>query len=667
MKFHESDRVGTRRGVLVPLLALGLAMIARGAAACVSASLPAPAPPTSEYQVPSSYTLTRHRIQMRDGACLDTFVLAPKSTSQTYPILLVRTPYPPTATWMGPEPEFAQAGYIFVTQSARGRYGSEGAFVHMHPHNDHKSARDVDESSDTFDTIDWLAKNVPNNNGRVGLRGISYNGFYAAVGMIDAHPALKAVSPQAPQADWFLGDDTHHNGAFMLAATFNFLFTCDRLSTGLHTCPATFSAPTTDGYHFFLGLEPLSAIDRQYLHGDSPEWQVMMRHGTYDSLWQQRNILPHLRNIKPAVLAVSGWYDANNLYGALHVFESVRRNSPSTSAMLAVGPWTHAQWGRDGGESIGPLQFGSATATYFIRNIELRFFESYLKGDGRPALPVASVFDTGLDRWDGFDAWPPKDSVKASLCLGAHGSMRLSRPVAAKAPAPDERPCAAFSREDGYDEYVSDPKNPVPFVPDHGMDMDPDYMTRDQRFSSGRRDVLSYESEVLREDVTIAGRVSPRLMVSTSGTDADWVVKLIDVHPVEGAGAKEAALAKSVAPPAGGFQELVRGDVMRGKFRASFSAPSPMRPNQATAIDFTMPDVYHTFRKGHRILVQVQSSWFPLVDLNPQRFEDIYSAQATDFRSATQRVYHGAKHASRIEMDVLPAGTRQSVQSEYGH
>jgi putative CocE/NonD family hydrolase len=582
---------------------------------------------------------------MRDGACLDTFVLAPRGSSRTHPILMVRSPYDPTAEWMGPEPEFARAGYIFVTQSARGRYGSEGVFVQMRPHNDHKNSRaDIDESSDTFDTIDWLIKNIP-NNGRVGLRGISYNGFYAAAGMIDAHPALKAVSPQAPQADWFVGDDTHHNGAFLLASTFNFLIDCDRRSARLRTCAANFSPPTTNGYDFFLSLEPLSNVEREYLHGDSPEWQVMMSHGTYDALWQQRNILPHVRGIKPAVLAVSGWYDASNLYGALHVFESVRRNSPSAPARLVVGPWTHAQWSRDGGESAGQLHFGSATSTHFIRNIELPFFESYLKGDGRPTLPVASVFDTGLDTWSAFDAWPPKESVKANLCLGAHGSLQLSMPAGAKAAAQHEQACAASGREEGYDEYVSDPKSPVPFVPDHGTDMDADYMTRDQRFSSGRPDVLSYESEALTADLTIAGPVSPRLVASTSGTDSDWVVKLIDVHPAESAGASQAS----------GFQELIRGDVMRGKFRASGSAPSAMRANEPTAIDFTMLDVYHTFRKGHRILVQVQSSWFPLIDLNPQQFEDIYSAQAPDFQRATQRIYHGAR-ASRIEMNVLPAG-----------
>ncbi|MBS0417810.1 MAG: CocE/NonD family hydrolase [Proteobacteria bacterium] len=599
------------------LLAVLALLVAGRAAACESASLPAPAPTTAQYQAPAAYTLTRQRIQMRDGACLDTFILAPREASRPLPILLVRTPYDPTAQWILPEAEFQHAGYVFVTQSARGRYGSEGAFVQMRPHNDHKRSRsDIDESSDTFDTIDWLVRNVPNNNGRVGLRGISYNGFYAAAGMIDAHPALKAVSPQAPQVDWFLGDDTHHNGAFLLASTFNFMMSCDRRSAGLRVCAANFEPPTTDGYHFFLSLGPLSNIERQYFHGDSPEWQLMMRHGTYDRVWQERNLLPHLRSIQPAVLAVSGWYDANNLYGALHVFASIRRNSPDTTTRLVVGPWTHAQWVHDGGESIGPLQFGSATATDFIHNLELPFFESYLKGDGRAKLPVANVFDTGRNQWGSFNAWPPKEGVKANLCLGTRGSLRLL-------PACDAR--------NGYDEYVSDPRSPVPFVPDHGVDMDADYMTRDQRFTSGRHDVVSYESEVLATDVTVAGPLSPRLVVSTSGTDSDWVVKLIDQRP-------------------DGFQQLVRGDVMRGKFRSSFTSPAPMRPNEATAVDFTMNDVYHTFRKGHRILVQVQSSWFPLVDLNPQRFLDIYSARAADFQSATQRVYHG----SRIEMTVLP-------------
>jgi putative CocE/NonD family hydrolase len=646
------------------LMAAVLAGAPAPAATCTAT--PAAEAPARGPAVPASYRSTRVRIPMRDGVCLDTYILAPADTSRAYPILLERTPYDPA--WLRQEPEFLQAGYIFVIQSARGRYGSDGAFVQMRPQHHRKGfvikfvhgsspsrndpettpadgddfshaldtmdrqlrndleAGDSDESSDTFDTIDWLVKNTPNNNGRVGLRGISYNGFYAAAGMIHAHPALKAVSPQAPQADWFLGDDTHHNGAFLLASSFTWLMACDRRSTGLRTCRFDFKAPTDDGYQFFLGLGPLSNIERQYFHGDSPEWQVMMSHGTYDTLWQQRSLPRHLRDIKPALLAVSGWYDANNLYGALHIFEAVRHNSPGTSARIALGPWTHGQWADDPGESVGPLHFGSATGTYFVRHIELPFFESYLKGDGHSPLPVASVFDTGRNAWSSFDAWPPKESTRESLYLGPHGSLGIGPPTA----KPDATAAA-------YDEYVSDPAHPVPFVPDHGVDMDADYMSRDQRFSAGRSDVLTYESEVLAADVTVAGPVSPKLVVSTSGTDSDWVVKVIDVHPGDG------------------FQELVRGDVMRAKFRKSFSTPVPMQPNEPTRIDFTMPDVYHTFTKGHRILVRVQSSWFPLVDRNPQQFEDIYTARAADFRPATQRVFHSTRHASRIELSVLPS------------
>jgi putative CocE/NonD family hydrolase len=640
---------------IVWVLASILARAPTGPSSCHAAIAGEASPPMARMSVPASYQLSRVRIPMRDGVCLDTFILAPKTTVQRYPILLVRTPYDPTAEWMSPEPEFSSAGYIFAIQSVRGRYGSDGHFVEMRPQNDHKSsATDIDESTDAFDTIDWLVKNVRNNNQRVGLRGISYNGFYAAIGMIDAHPALKAVSPQAPQADWFLGDDTHHNGAFLLASTFNFLIDCDRLSSGLRTCEQNFRSPSTDGYRFFLSLEPLSNIDRGYFHGDSPEWRVMMQHGTYDALWRQRAILGHLRDIEPAVLVVSGWYDANNLYGALHVFEGVRRNSPSTPDRLVVGPWTHAQWAHDPGTSAGPLSFGSPTASYFIRNIELPFFESYLKGNGRPDIPVATVFDTGLDNWTSFDAWPPTQSIKASLYFGPHGSLGLEAPKAPpRAGGVLGASLAAGSGDDSYDQYVSDPANPVPFVADHGMDMDADYMTHDQRFTMGRSDVLSYESEALTTDLTIAGPVSPRVVVSTSGSDSDWVVKLIDVHPT----------GSSAADAMSGFQELVRGDVMRAKFRESFSTPTPMTPNEPTHIDFTMTDVYHTFRKGHRILVQVQSSWFPLVDLNPQRFEDIYEAKPADFQRASQRLYHTAEYLSRVELNVLPPVQRLPQQS----
>ncbi len=596
------------------LAALVLVITCAAAAMAADSSQVAP--------LPAGYRLSRFQIAMRDGIHLDTIVLAPTDSTRSYPILLVRTPYEIVGSWSYLEPAFSNAGYIFVMQSVRGRYKSEGDFIQMTPQKLVKRSRmDVDASTDTFDTIDWLVKNIPHNNGRVGLRGVSYGGFYAAAGMIDAHPALKAVSPQAPQADWFAGDDVHHNGAFLLASAFSFFSMCDRRSDKSHTC--AWAAPLAeDGYKFFLDMGPLSNADANHLHDQSPEWEVMMAHGTYDELWQARNILPHLRHIRPAVLVVSGWYDANNLYGALHVFDAVRRNSPATPDTLVLGPWAHGQWVWDKGESLGVLRFGSATSTDFINSVELPFFEAYLKGDGQPNLPVARVFDTGRNSWTSFDAWPPRTSERKTLYLGARGALGFEPPPAAG----------------GYDEYISDPDHPVPFVRDHGFDMDRDYMAQDQRFIANRPDVLTYQTAPLAKDLTVAGPLLPRLVVSSSATDSDWVVKLIDVHSDE----------------ADAIQELVRGDVMRGKFRNSLSRPVPMQPGQVTSIDFTMLDVYHTFKKGHRIMVQVQSSWFPLVDRNPQQFEDIYHAKADDFRKATQRVLHSQEHASHIDIGVLP-------------
>ncbi len=622
---------------LPALFLLGSGALGTLATAADTASKHATTPPVAATTpAPPGYERSRYRIPMRDGVYLDTFVLRPIDASKSYPILLSRTPYDPSPKWTDPEAAFAHAGYIFVTQSVRGRYGSEGRFVQMTPYKPVKrSLTDVDASTDTYDTIDWLVKNLPGNNGRVGLRGISYGGFYATAGMIAAHPALKAVSPQAPQADWFAGDNVHHNGAFLLASAFSYFASCDRRSDDSRTCD-WITPPATDGYRFFLAMGPLRNADRYYLHGQSPEWEFLMSHGTYDKSWQDRNILPHLRDIRPAVLVVSGWYDANNLYGALHVYEAVHRNSPQTPDTLVLGPWTHGQWARNSGESAGALHFGSATSTYFINHIELPFFESYLKGDTRPSLPAADVFDTGRDSWTSFDAWPPKSRETKTLYLRADGGLAFEPPPPSKGPP--------------YDEYVSDPAHPVPFVRDHGFDMDADYMAQDQRFAANRPDVLTYETPPLTADLTVAGPIQPHLVVSSSGTDADWVVKLIDVHPAHDA---DSAAAPGPADR-GGFQELVRGNVMRAKFRESLSDPLPLQPGRATHIDFTLLDVYHTFKKGHRILVQVQSSWFPLVDRNPQQFEDIYAAKPEDFRTATQRVFHSPDQASRIDLGVLP-------------
>ncbi|MEO8450170.1 MAG: CocE/NonD family hydrolase [Gemmatimonadota bacterium] len=577
------------------------------------------------FNIRDHYQKHEYTIPMRDGVKLFTSVYVPRDTARAYPILLTRTPYSVApygedayTTHLGAGGRFAEEGYVFVSQDVRGRYRSEGHFVHMTPEKVNK----VDESTDTYDTIDWLIKNIPHNNGRVGLWGISYGGFFAAAGLIDAHPALKAVSPQAPQADWFMGDDTRHNGAFFLASTFNFMAACGRLGTGTSmSCGKPFDFGTTDGYKFFLEMGPLASVDSKYFHGQVPGWTEFMEHGTYDAFWQARNILPHLRNVRPAVLTVGGLYDANNYYGALHVFESIERQSPTTENAIVIGPWSHGQWARDDGSKLGILSFGSKTGLEYRETMLLPFFEHHLKGKG-PGLPAkAYVYETGANRWRTFQAWPPKETVSRSIYLGAQGTLSFAPP--------------AQSAKSEFDQYVSDPAHPVPSVARQSTDMDPDYMAQDQRFVVGRPDVLVYQGEAVTEDLTIAGPVSPRLFVSSTGTDGDWIVKVIDVHP-------------------DGTQELVRGDVMRAKFRNSFEKPEALVPGKVAQLDFVMSDVLHTFQKGHRIMIQVQSSWFPLVDRNPQKFVDIYHASAADFQTATQRIIRSAQQSSRVMVTVLP-------------
>jgi uncharacterized protein len=636
----------------------GLAVVV-GAAA--SAQEPAPEVAT----VQAHYQKHEYQIPMRDGVQLFTAVYVPRDSSQQYPILLMRTPYgvPPYGedkypTFLRPGPEFQRAGYIFVYQDVRGRFKSSGTFVQMTPYKVVKhSAHDVDETTDTYDTIDWLVHHISHNNGRVGLWGISYGGFFAAAGAIDAHPALKAVSPQAPQADWFLGDDVHHNGAFFLNSGFNWMAMCGRLDpSGSMACGEPFDFGTPDGYTFYLHLGSVANIDRRYFHGQVPGWTELMDHGTYDTLWQSRGLLPHLRDVRPAILSVGGWYDANNLYGTLHVYASTVRQSPQTDTRLVVGPWYHGQWTVDG-DSINSLHFGSNTSLFFRSTIQFPFFEHYLRTNTPSSLPRAYVFETGGNQWRTFDAWPPPAARPESLYLQPRGL--LSR----------QPPSAEGDSGAAFDSYVSDPQHPVPYVPSLSTDMDPDYMSQDQRFAAARPDVVVYESAPLESDLTIAGPVVPNLYVSTTGTDADWIVKLIDVYPEEPAGVRwgqaptRAALdAKRVhllyyaeqAARLRGFQELVRGDVIRAKFRESVEHPEAMTPGAPTHMSYTMLDVLHTFKRGHRIMVQVQSTWFPLVDRNPQQFEDIYHAADTDFHAATMHVYHTAAQPSSVIVSVLP-------------
>jgi uncharacterized protein len=591
------------------------------------------------------YTKYEHRIPMRDGVRLFTRVYVPKDDSQSWPIILTRTPYSlkpyGTDNYTDPAGSFrtlAKDQFILVTQDVRGRYGSEGEYVHVRPFKSRKGPKDTDESSDAFDTIDWLVKNTPNNNGKAGLFGISYPGFYTSMGMIDSHPALKAASPQAPISDWFMGDDLHHNGAFFLSQNFGFFhYFAQRAEDPLHEELKSFNFKTPDGYDFFLRMGPLANSDAVLLKGRSPEWTEFLAHSTYDAFWQARNIRPHLKNVHCAVMTVGGWYDGEDLFGALETYRWTERQNPGITNMLVMGPWAHGDWGRKEGDKLGDINFHAKTAEFYREQIELPFFRHFLKSDTNYNGSEAHVFETGTDQWRRFDAWPPKQAQPRTLYFRADGSLDFNAP------------------KDGataFDEYVSDPAKPVPFTMEVTTDYPRSYPVHDQRFTASRTDVLVYETVPLEEDLTFAGPLKATLHVSTTGTDADWVAKVIDVY----AGDVPDPNPNPAHVRMGGYQQLVRGDVFRGKFRNSFEKPAPFEPGQITKIEFTMPDVFHTFRRGHRVMVQVQSSWFPLVDRNPQTFVDIATAKAEDFRKATQRVYRSANAASSLTVQVLLAG-----------
>ncbi|WP_066834511.1 CocE/NonD family hydrolase [Rufibacter ruber] len=591
------------------------------------------------------YTKTEHQIPMRDGVKLFTVVYAPKDKTQKYPIMLNRTPYSVAPygeakykTSLGPSSEMLREGYIFAYQDVRGKYMSEGEFINMKPIKAKKGKKDVDESTDSYDAIAWLVKNVPNNNGRVGQWGISYPGYYTTVGLLSNHPALKAASPQAPVTDWFW-DDFHHHGAFFLPHAFNFLtsFGQPRPQPSPTGAPR-FNHGTPDGYDFFLRMGPLTNANAQYLHNNVAFWNQMMEHPNYDAFWQAMNIRPHLTNIKPAVMVVGGWFDAENLFGALETYKTIEKNNPKAYNTLVMGPWYHGGWARSNGQTLGKVSFSQKTSEFYQPQIEARFFRHFLKGDGKGqlALPEAYMFNTGANQWREFAAWPPKNTQERLLYFGPNGKLSFEKPSAAGGPS--------------YDEFISDPNKPVPFSEETTVGMTREYMTDDQRFASRRPDVLVYQTDVLREDVTLAGEILSALNVSTTGSDADWVVKLIDVYPD--------TAAQNPHNPAsvkmGGFQQMVRSEVLRGRFRNSYEKPEAFTPNQVTAVNVPLQDVLHTFKKGHRIMVQVQSTWFPLVDRNPQKFvPNIYQAKAEDFQKATHRVYFTPQQPSYLKVKVL--------------
>ncbi|WP_428327337.1 CocE/NonD family hydrolase [Mucilaginibacter sp.] len=591
------------------------------------------------------YTKMEKYITMRDGKKLFTSIYLPKDQSKKYPILMTRTPYTVAPYGennykksLGQNSLLEKEGFIFVYQDVRGKWMSEGDFVDVRPNIDNKKGKtQIDESSDTYDTIDWLIKNLPNNNGKVGIEGISYPGFYSTASLPNAHPALKAVSPQAPVTDWFIGDDFHHNGVLFLMDAFSFISSFG-VPRPMPITPAQFKNgikfSAADNYKFYLNMGALPNYKTHYM-GDSVQfWNNMMAHPNYDKFWQDMNIRPHLKNITPATMTVGGFFDAEDCFGALHVFEALEKQNPATHKnMLVMGPWFHGGWERGDGQFFGDQNFGSKTSAWFQENLELPFFKYYLKGEGELDLPKATIFISGSNEWKKFSKWPPENTTEKTLYFHADGKLSFDAPTSSE----------------NFDEYVSDPNSPIPYQDGIQSRRTREYMLDDQRFAGRRPDVKVYQTDTLTNDITLTGPVVADLLTSISSTDADYVVKLIDVFPDN----YPAPVPNPKNVIMSGYEMLVRGEIFRGKFRNSFEKPEPFVPGKVTEIKYNLPDVAHTFRKGHRIMIQVQNSWFPLADRNPQKFEDINQAKDSDFQKATIRIYHDAQNKSSVKVTVL--------------
>ena len=606
--------------------------------------------PVEQY-IRQNYIKQEHMIPMRDGVRLYTAVYLPKATDQKWPILMKRTPYSCAPYGpdkmpgsLGPSEHFVRAGYIFVNQDVRGRFLSEGQFEQVRPHlPEKKGPQDIDESTDAWDTIEWLTKNLEGHNGKVGMSGISYPGFYASAGMIDAHPALAAVSPQAPVGDWYFDDFLHH-GAFFLAHAFRWLNNNAQERSGPTTeRPTAKTIPSVDGYQMFLDAGTISGINERFLKDSVPFWNDMMAHPNRDEFWQRRAILPHLKNTAPAVMVVTGWFDAEDLYGSFKTYQSVERLNPHVNNVLVVGPWVHGGWASTEGDRLGAVTFGSKTGPHYRLEIEFPFFEKYLRGSDVPAPAEATVFETGSNQWRTFSHWPPAEAKPVRLRLQAGGRMQME--------SADGQPLSGGTAdrlegasETGFDQYTSDPAKPVPYSQEITNRMTNEYMTDDQRFAARRPDVLVYQTDVLAEDVVIAGPLVAQFFASTSGTDADFVVKLIDVFPD---GTNVAKLPN--------YQMMGRSEVLRGRFRNSYETPEAFVPDEPAEIRLELLDVLHRFQRGHRIMIQIQSTWFPLVDRNPQKFvPNIYFAKPQDFQPAVHRVYRSERYPATISFGVVP-------------
>jgi len=587
----------------------------------------------------NNYIKKELMIPMRDGVKLFTSVYIPKDNSEKHPILITRTPYSCApyganeyrAYYSNHYKEYLKEGYIMVSQDVRGRWMSEGTFVDVRPYIENKKPGDIDEATDTYDAIDWLVKNIDNNNGNVGVFGISYPGFYSTEAALSNHPALKAVSPQAPVTDWFQGDDFHHNGAFFIMDGFTFYSGFGKPRPVPTTVgPKGFDFPTHDGYEFYLRTGALPNFAK--IMGDSILfWKDLYNHPNLDAWWKARNTRNYVQHIPASLntLVVGGTFDAEDAFGAQNLYKAIEAKAKNNNK-LVLGPWFHGGWARGDGSFLGNVQFGSKTSEWYAQNIEIPFFNYYLKGKGSvDKIAEATIFFSGENNWRQFQQWPPAAAQPTNIYLSNHHSLTFNQ---------------ADNKTAAYDEYVSDPAKPVPYTEDVHFRRTREYMDDDQRFAARRTDVLTYQTDILKEDITLAGPVVADLMVSLSTTDADFIVKLIDVFPDD---FKYSDNDKYVMND---YQMLVRGEVMRGRYRNSFEKPEAFITNKPTEVKYTLPDVAHTFKKGHRLMIQIQSTWFPLVDRNPQQFVDIYHAKDSDFIKSTIKVY---QNQSKIILSVL--------------
>ncbi len=597
----------------------------------------------AQQQTPPDYSQifdkTDAMIPARDGVKLHTEIYAPRGASEPLPIVLERTPYGTAddakgySRKLGRYLEMIPDGYIFVFQDIRGRYGSEGKFVMQRPVRNPKDPKAIDEGTDTYDTIDWLVKNVPHNNRRVGLLGISYGGWLTVMGMLEPHPALKAASEQASPADMFLGDDFHHNGAFRLSYGFEYAAMMETSKENY-----SFNFDRFDTYDWYLRLGALSNVNAKYLHDTLPTWNDFVAHPNYDSFWKQQ-AMPYILK-RPTVpnLNVAGWWDQEDFYGPMKIYEILEKEDPDHLNYLVAGPWNHGGWAGGLGSSLGPIPFGSNTGEYFRRNIEARWFSYWLKNKGELPLKEALLFQTGSDKWVQFDSWPPKPAQPKRLYFRENGKLAFDAPQSESAMA--------------FDSYVSDPLHPVPYrhrpvemtYPNEYPGGWFTWLVQDQRFVDRRPDVLSWQTDELREDVTLAGGVTAHLFASTTGSDADWIVKLIDVYPEKYPSDWKLA----------GYELMIADEVFRGRFRKSFEKPEPIVPGQVTPFIVDLHTANHVFQKNHRIMVQVQSTWFPIIDRNPQKFvPNIFEAKESDYQKATQRIFRSKRFPSNVQISVL--------------